>query len=801
MKPERVALLFSAGVALLLAGAAGADDLPARNAGQQPTLAPAPVVSGTWSLFNSPPPPGPAPSTDRPSIRMLHSAIYDPVGDRMIVFGGERSTSLQNNETWSLSASGVWAQLSPAGALPFPRRDHTAIYDPVRQRMVIFGGAGPSFRNDTYELSFTGTPTWTQDLPAGVAPSARFAHTAIYDPVRDRMIVFGGYNGSFLNDVYQLTFSGTPTWSRIFPTGTPPAGRNAMTAIYDPVRDRLLVFGGWDGTNFRNDVWALSLSGTPAWTLVAATGTSPPARRHYAAIYDVTRDRLVISGGEGLGGFRNDTWALSLAGTPAWTAISAGGSLPSARCGHRAILDSAHDRMVVFGGYDANYLNDTYALSLAAPQTWSLLVPDQPPPPPPPQAPSARRDHVAIYDPVRDRMVIFGGWDGSFRNDTWALSLSGTPAWTQIAAAGTPPSARFAHTAIYDDANDRLIVFGGYDGAFLGDTWALTLSDPPTWSQLLPAGPGPVGRDAMTALLDPVRRRLVLFGGWDGANFLGDLWTLNLDGPPQWTHQTPGNGPAPSARRHYAAVHDPMSDEIVVSGGLDGTLTNDTWILALNHNDWMKLGGSSQQAPGERDGHRAILDPVRDRMIVFGGYGTGYMQDTWALSLSAPRRWTNLLPTGSPPASRLLYTAIYDPVRDRVLVYGGEGQGNERFGDTWALDFGSSAASSRPRATPVGDRVPAQGQAPEFALQRVRPNPWSGNDALAVSFSLPGGDPARLELFSISGQRVWVRDVGSMGAGSHDVRFDPGSRLAPGLYMLRLTSHGGTLVTKVAKLR
>src|SRR6185436_1429945 len=129
-----------------------------------------------------------------------------------------------------------------------------------------------------------------------------------------------------------------------------------------------------------NDVWALNLSGTPAWTLVSTTGTPPSARRHYAAIYDATRDRLLISGGLDRNGNRDDTYALSLAGTPAWTSISAGGSPPSARSGHRAILDSAHDRMIVFGGYDTNYLNDAYALSLAAPETWSLVVPEPPPP-------------------------------------------------------------------------------------------------------------------------------------------------------------------------------------------------------------------------------------------------------------------------------------------------------------------------------------------------------------------------------------------------------------------------------------
>ena len=58
--------------------------------------------------------------------------------------------------------------------------------------------------------------------------------------------------------------------------------------------------------------------------------------------------------------------------------------------------------------------------------------------------PKGREGHTAIYDPVRDRMVVFGGYDGASRyNDVWALTLSGSPAWSQLAPSGTPPSARY----------------------------------------------------------------------------------------------------------------------------------------------------------------------------------------------------------------------------------------------------------------------------------------------------------------------------------------------------------------------
>jgi hypothetical protein len=83
----------------------------------------------------------------------------------------------------------------------------------------------------------------------------------------------------------------------------------------------------------------------------------------------------------------------------------------------------------------------------------------------------------------------------------------------------------------------------------------------------------------------------------------------------------------------------------------------------------------------------------------------------------------------------------------------------------------------------------------ELMLQGLRPNPATGR--AAVSFTLPGAGSARLELFDLSGRRVWAREVGSLGAGSHAVPLDEGSALPSGVYVVRLTS-GGREVTSRA---
>jgi hypothetical protein len=66
-----------------------------------------------------------------------------------------------------------------------------------------------------------------------------------------------------------------------------------------------------------------------------------------------------------------------------------------------------------------------------------------------------------------------------------------------------------------------------------------------------------------------------------------------------------------------------------------------------------------------------------------------------------------------------------------------------------------------------------------------------------VQFTLPTGEPAALELIDIAGRRVAGREVGSLGAGSHAVDFASGSRMPPGIYLVRLTQGANRGVIRI----
>src|SRR5439155_22802855 len=93
------------------------------------------------------------------------------------------------------SGARAWLKVAVSGTPP-GAGDWRAIYDSVRDRMVIYGSAGPDYQTGyTYALSLTGAPTWT-GLNPSEPPSGRDAAASIYDTSRDRMVIFGGrYDG------------------------------------------------------------------------------------------------------------------------------------------------------------------------------------------------------------------------------------------------------------------------------------------------------------------------------------------------------------------------------------------------------------------------------------------------------------------------------------------------------------------------------------------------------------------------------------------------------------------------------
>jgi hypothetical protein len=143
--------------------------------------------------------------TPGPSARYEHSAIYDPVNKAMLVYGGQMTRKAPVfSDLWALDLrepmAPQWMRVEPSAASERPSglTNHSAVYDPLRQQMVLFGGKGASGR-EVWALELSdglANTSWTKllDANAGGAPGALSDHTAAWVGPHDYMVVYGGYS-------------------------------------------------------------------------------------------------------------------------------------------------------------------------------------------------------------------------------------------------------------------------------------------------------------------------------------------------------------------------------------------------------------------------------------------------------------------------------------------------------------------------------------------------------------------------------------------------------------------------------
>ncbi|MHC5021772.1 MAG: Kelch repeat-containing protein, partial [Planctomycetota bacterium] len=342
--------------------------------------------------------------------------------------------------------------------------------------------------------------------PTGTPPVARMWHGASFDPQSDSVIVTGGWdNSNTRNDVWRLDLSQNPAtgqWTQMSPAGTAPVGIDGHVQVYDPIRRRILIFGGFDGTGVNNDLWELDLStANGQWTQLTPSGTAPAGVWGATGVFDTTNDRLVVFGGEDnsavlQGGVITVQFsAVSPAG--AWGNLTPSGTAPTAREFCPGVYDPASRTMIIGPGDDGTGPmasgGEFYSLTLSplGSEAWQQLSPGSPPSPPSVlPGPGLRRMSGLALWPAERRIFMFGGEDpGSATfypppaatNEAWTMDLSclnATPnAWFAGGPTATPPTPRRAHTMVFDAKNRRAIVFGGEDATptLLNDVWELAL--------------------------------------------------------------------------------------------------------------------------------------------------------------------------------------------------------------------------------------------------------------------------------------------------------------------------------------
>jgi hypothetical protein len=333
-----------------------------------------------------------------PGARAAHSAVYDKTGQRMIVYGGDNillPTALYNDVAQlslpdPTGGPPVWSSLTVTGAVT-GRAGHSAVYDSALNLMIVFGGQTQSATvNELWVLNLNTSPAqWSpvtsSSVPysaTGIFPSARRNHTAIYDPVRHEMVVFGGSSGGtvLLDDsiyVLKVNSTGPFAWTSPIGPGGPPLWRDLHSAAFDSLSSNMILFAGHDsdpnnpiftsqgdGSSLNQEIWALSPGPTYGWTLKSING-GPGLQEGHTAVYDKLNQRMVVLGG-GDDLFNPlappNMYALNLWGSQGWTLMTPAIAGPVGLTNHTAVYDELFSRMVIFGGHPTKltYTNETW---------------------------------------------------------------------------------------------------------------------------------------------------------------------------------------------------------------------------------------------------------------------------------------------------------------------------------------------------------------------------------------------------------------------------------------------------------
>lgn len=150
---------------------------------------------------------------NRPRARMLATMFTDPVTNQIILAGGIGRPGFDSpferyEDQWRFDGS-KWVEMNPTQKLPQRYGAQVAV-DPVGNRVLVFGGKSSQeeYLNDLW--SWDGT-RWSEvsDLNP---PAPRMNGRMAWDPSTQTMVLYGGYAGIYYSELW--SFDGT-SWRRI----------------------------------------------------------------------------------------------------------------------------------------------------------------------------------------------------------------------------------------------------------------------------------------------------------------------------------------------------------------------------------------------------------------------------------------------------------------------------------------------------------------------------------------------------------------------------------------------------------
>jgi hypothetical protein len=186
---------------------------------------------------------------------------------------------LKLQQTWEFSTK--WTKVTTKNSPD--KREHTQIaYDGARGVVVLYGGmaSGGGTLTDTWEYN---GKDWSSKETTG-KPAAG-AGCMAYDAKNKVCVLHGGAQ----NETW--TFDGKDWVQKS--TSNSPGGRNYAGACYDPVGQRVLLYGGSKDRAVNHELWAFDGAD---WTLLLTEGALPKSNGAFI-YYNTGRKKLYLCAG------------------------------------------------------------------------------------------------------------------------------------------------------------------------------------------------------------------------------------------------------------------------------------------------------------------------------------------------------------------------------------------------------------------------------------------------------------------------------------------------------------------------
>lgn len=293
--------------------------------------------------------------------------------------------------------------------------------------------------------------------------------------------------------------------------------------------------------------------------------------------------------------------------------------------------------------------------------------------------PTERYGSAMVYDETNNRVILFGGseWDEDiFYDDTWTYDYKSN-IWEKLDTPAPPP-ARFNPGVAYVEDQQAIIIFGGYKtpDRHLNDMWLFDVMTD-TWTELKPLN-SPHARGNMGMAYDSENKVLILFGGSSNSEYpYSDTWVYSFESN-SWTEMHPAVSPRP--QYGVGMMYDSLNKRILLleghwvireqSGRVSDGYGGGLYTYDYSNDTWKRI---ECQAPSGRYWYSTAYDSEHGRMIIFGGirwfsgYGNLY-DETWIYD-SIENTWTRSSYKG--PEKRYISPMVYDQANNVTVLFGG----------------------------------------------------------------------------------------------------------------------------------